>query len=97
MSGDRQRGPDDALYAPDVVALFGRGEGDGVAGPAGDFLNRGTRFLIGRAFFLTPFIFVFAGVVFFATKYKKFFGPTILAITILILGISGLIILFCKI
>ncbi len=62
-----------------------------MAGTAGVFLKRGTRFLIGKAFFLTPFIFVFGGIVFFTTKYKKFFGPTLFAIAILVLGISGIL------
>ncbi|MFH1401790.1 MAG: DNA translocase FtsK [Parcubacteria group bacterium] len=61
------------------------------AGTAGNFLKRGTRFLIGNVFYLTPFIFVFGGIVFFTTKYKKFFGPAVLAISILILGISGIL------
>jgi len=62
-----------------------------LAGTAGIFLKKSTRFLIGRVFFLTPFIFIFGGIVFFTTKYKKFFGPAILAIAILILGISGIL------
>ncbi|MFH1894869.1 MAG: DNA translocase FtsK [Patescibacteria group bacterium] len=70
------------------LSFFG---GVGTAGTAGDILKRGTRFLIGSAFYLTPFIFVFGGIVFFTTKYKKFFGPTILAILILVLGISGIL------
>jgi DNA segregation ATPase FtsK/SpoIIIE, S-DNA-T family len=61
------------------------------AGSAGRLIYRITRFLIGRAFFLTPFIFVFAGTVFFTTKYKKFFGPTILAIVISVLGLTGIL------
>lgn len=62
-----------------------------LAGPAGKFIYRATRFLIGRAFFLTPFIFVFGGIVFFASKYKKFSGPTFLAITISVLGLTGIL------
>jgi DNA segregation ATPase FtsK/SpoIIIE, S-DNA-T family len=62
-----------------------------LAGSGGRYIYKATRFLIGQAFFLAPFIFVFAGIVFFTTKYKKFFGPTILAIAISILGISGIL------
>ena len=63
----------------------------GLAGVAGNALIKGLTFLIGSAIFLIPLILVLAGIVFFNTKYKKFFGPTILAIFILIVGTSGII------
>ncbi len=61
------------------------------AGGAGSALIKGLTFLIGRAIFFIPLILVLAGIVFFNTKYKKFFGPTILAIFILIIGTAGII------
>lgn len=36
-----------------------------------------------------PLIFIFGGVIFFTTRHKKFFAPTILAILIMTVGISG--------
>lgn len=45
--------------------------------------------LMGRAAYLVPLVFVFGGIVFFTTKYKKFFGPTVFAILVIIIGLSG--------
>ncbi|MBM3257984.1 MAG: hypothetical protein FJZ05_02110, partial [Candidatus Nealsonbacteria bacterium] len=67
-----------------------------LAGVAGAALIKGLTFLIGKTIFLIPLILVLAGIVFFSTKYKKFFGPTILAIFILIIGVSGIIESFAK-
>ena len=61
------------------------------AGVAGVALMKGLTFLIGKAVFIIPLILVLGGLVFFNVKYKKFFGPTILAIIILIVGIAGFI------
>jgi len=61
----------------------------GLAGVAGNTLMRGLTFLIGSTRFIIPLILVLGGLVFFNVKYKKFFGPTILAIFILIAGIAG--------
>lgn len=60
-----------------------------LAGIAGKNLMNLSLFLIGKTIFIIPLIFIIGGLVFFVTKYKKFFGPTILAILILILGICG--------
>jgi len=62
----------------------------GLAGVAGNTLMKGLTFLIGKVVFIIPLILVLGGLVFFNVKYKKFFGPTILAIFILIAGIAGL-------
>ena len=62
-----------------------------LAGVAGSASMRALTFLIGKAVFIIPLILVLGGLVFFNVKYKKFFGPTILAIFILIAGIAGLI------
>ncbi|MCX6759681.1 MAG: DNA translocase FtsK [Candidatus Nealsonbacteria bacterium] len=62
-----------------------------LAGVAGNTLMKGLTFLIGKVVFIIPLILVLGGLVFFNVKYKKFFGPTILAIFILIAGIAGFI------
>lgn len=60
------------------------------AGTAGKVIFSGLNFLIGKTVFLLPLILVLAGLVFFLTRYKKFFFAEILAILLLILGISGI-------
>jgi len=62
-----------------------------LAGVAGVALMGSLTFLIGKAVFVIPLILILGGLVFFNAKYKKFFGPTILAIIILIVGLSGFI------
>ncbi|MDD5145543.1 MAG: DNA translocase FtsK [Candidatus Pacebacteria bacterium] len=62
-----------------------------LAGIAGDKLNELLQIFIGKTFYLMPLIFVLGGAVFFTTKNKKFIGPTVLAILILVLGISGIL------
>jgi len=62
-----------------------------LAGIAGEALRTGLAFLIGKTIFFLPLIFVISGLVFFSTKYKKFFYPLLLAILISIVGISGMI------
>ncbi len=61
-----------------------------MAGVAGAILMKSLSFLIGKATFAIPLILVLGGFVFLEAKYRKFFGPTILAIFILIIGIAGL-------
>jgi len=60
------------------------------AGLVGRMIFSALNFLIGKTIFLLPLILVLAGLVFFLTKYKKFFFAEILAILLLILGISGI-------
>ena len=60
-----------------------------LAGVAGKALISGLIFLIGKAVFIIPLILVLGGLVFFNTRYKKFLGPSILAIFILIIGGAG--------
>jgi len=62
-----------------------------LAGVAGKALITAFTFLIGKAVFITPLVLVLGGLVFFSTKYQKFFWPAILAIFILIFGISGIL------
>jgi S-DNA-T family DNA segregation ATPase FtsK/SpoIIIE len=61
----------------------------GKAGVAGKAVMKGLTFLIGNAVFIVPLIFALGGIVFFATKYENFVGPTVLAIFILLVGITG--------
>jgi len=51
----------------------------------------GLTFLIGKAVFATPLILIFGSLVFFVTRYEKFVAPSVLAIIILILGITGIL------
>jgi len=62
-----------------------------LSGIAGQSLIAGLSFLIGRVVFAIPLIFLISGFVFFSTKYKKFFYPLLLAIFILILGLTGIL------
>ncbi|MDD2696899.1 MAG: DNA translocase FtsK, partial [Candidatus Pacebacteria bacterium] len=62
-----------------------------LAGVAGKAIMFGLTFLVGKAIFITPLILILGGLVFFNTRYEKFIGPAILAILILIIGISGLL------
>ena len=61
------------------------------AGGAGKEIKNVLTFLFGNAVFALPLILVLGGLVFFSTKYEKFLGPVILAISLLIIGISGLL------
>ncbi len=62
-----------------------------LSGIAGQSLIAGLSFLIGRVVFAVPLILLISGLVFFSTKYKKFFYPLLLAIFILILGLTGIL------
>jgi S-DNA-T family DNA segregation ATPase FtsK/SpoIIIE len=65
------------------------------AGVAGQFFIRGSRSLIGETIFIIPLILILGGLVFLATKYdfkeKRPFWPVVLAIIILIFGITGIL------
>ena len=61
------------------------------AGVAGEWVMNGLTFLIGKAVFLVPLIFVMGGLVFFKTRYEKFLMPVALAIFLLIVGASGIL------
>lgn len=66
----------------------------GKAGRAGQFFMRGTRFLIGETVFLIPLIFILGGLALLRFKgERKFraFWPVILAVLILILGLTGIL------
>ncbi len=59
------------------------------AGVAGNFLKNGFLFLIGRATFAIPLLFVLASLAFFNIKYRKILKPTLLASLILLIGLCG--------
>ncbi len=61
------------------------------AGPAGQHLKNLFLLLVGKAVYLLPVVFILGGLVFFITKYKKFYWPTVLAIFIIILGACGIL------
>lgn len=62
-----------------------------LSGVAGQSLKTGLLFLVGQTVFAVPLILLIAGLIFFSTKYRKFFYSLLLAIFILILGISGML------
>jgi DNA segregation ATPase FtsK/SpoIIIE, S-DNA-T family len=62
----------------------------GSAGSAGDYLKKIFSTLIGRTVYFLPLVFIFCAIVFFTTKYKKFFAPTIFAFIIMLMGFSGI-------
>ena len=74
------------------LSFFGR------AGKAGNFFMRIFHFLIGEAIFIIPLIFILGALALLITrdnfKEKKVFWPIILAILILILGITGILGIF---
>ena len=63
----------------------------GKAGIVGEKLISLGNNLIGNTIYTIPLFLILTGIVFFNTKYKRILGPLILAILILILGISGIL------
>ena len=61
------------------------------AGVAGKAIFNGLVFLIGKAVYIVPLILALGGFAFLSTHYKKYIGPSLLAIIILILGVVGII------
>lgn len=61
-----------------------------LSGAAGSSLRKILLFLIGNSVFILPAFFVTGGFAFIRSERKSFYYPTIIAITALILGISGL-------
>ena len=66
-------------------------EGQNLAGRAGAIFMAGAQWLFGYVVFSFPFILILGGIVFFNTKYKKYFAPAILAILLLVFGLTGLL------
>jgi len=62
-----------------------------LAGAAGKAILSGLTFLIGNTAFLLPLILVLGGLAFLITPYQKFSGGVILAISLLVLGTSGIL------
>ena len=61
------------------------------SGPAGKKIFEGLTNLIGNTTFAVPLLFLVGGLVFFSTKYKRFFYALLLAIAVFICGLSGLL------
>jgi len=59
------------------------------AGAAGGFLKGALSLLFGKVMFVIPLFLILFSFIFFKTNYRKFFSPAILAIFVLILGVSG--------
>jgi S-DNA-T family DNA segregation ATPase FtsK/SpoIIIE len=62
-----------------------------LAGVAGKAIMEGLTFLIGKAVFVVPLVLALGGLVFLNTRYEKYLGPAVLAIFILIIGITGIL------
>lgn len=62
-----------------------------LSGEAGQWLKKAFLFLIGNVFFLVPLFSVFGGLAFLKSEKKNLYYPTFLAISILILGITGIL------
>lgn len=64
----------------------------GLAGRGGELFRRGSFFLFGRAIFTLPLLLILGGLAFFWPPPKKIKGgwPIILALLLLVLGISGI-------
>jgi len=62
-----------------------------LAGVAGKAIMRGLTFLVGNGVFVFPLILTLGGLAFLNTKYDKFIGPSVLAMFLLVLGISGIL------
>jgi len=62
-----------------------------LSGPAGKIIKKVLLFLIGRTIFLLPLIFLISGLIFFNSAYKKVFPSLLLAILIIVLGISAIL------
>jgi len=70
------------------------------AGRAGAWFMKGSNFLVGNSVFLTPLVFILAGLILLFSRNKeegilkeaaKAFWPVILAVLLLLLGITGII------
>lgn len=68
------------------------------AGVAGDAFLRGGRFLIGQTVFIVPIALLLAGLAFLGNnsdlKHKHWFWPVIIAITLLLVGVTGFLAIF---
>lgn len=62
----------------------------GLAGIAGQAILAGFNFLIGRAVYVIPLVFMFGGVISIRTAYRRFMIPLILAAVLVVFSISGI-------
>ena len=67
-----------------LFAIFGK------AGIAGEFIFKFFYFLLGKATYLTPFLFALVSFIAFLPRYENFFSPLLLMTLIFLLGSSGL-------
>ncbi len=70
-----------------VITLFSIFQ---MAGPAGSLLKDFMISLAGTAFFVFPLVFALIGLIFFKTKYKRFWMPALIGSLFLISGFSGI-------
>ena len=71
----------------------------GKAGVAGNFFIKNARYLIGETIFIFPLVLVLGGLAFLSSKYdfrflrkeQKIFWPIILAILIIVIGVTGIL------
>jgi len=68
-----------------ILSFFGK------AGILGRKFVEVFSFLIGNTIYIFPLFLFLAGIIFLKTEYRKFLGPLVLAIFILILGFSGVL------
>jgi len=66
----------------------------GMSGIAGEWFRNFLMFLVGITFFVLPLIFGLIGLIFFKTRYKRFWIPILIGFLFLILGISGAVQIF---
>ncbi len=62
----------------------------GKSGVAGEWIKENLMILVGITFFFFPFIFGLVSLIFFKTKYKRFWIPILVGSILLVLGISGI-------
>ncbi len=63
----------------------------GLAGRGGKFFIEKIDILIGIAIFFVPLIFILGSLMFFKSKYKRFLAPAVVTISLLFIGITGLL------
>jgi len=61
------------------------------AGIAGQFLFTSFDWLIGKTIFILPLLFLLIGLSFFSAGYKEVLRPSLLAITTVVIGVSGIL------
>jgi len=62
----------------------------GMSGIAGELIRNVLMFLVGVTFFIFPLVFGLISLIFFKTKYKRFWIPILISFLFLIIGFSGI-------